>query len=82
MMTSRICLLHDNTRAHNVRALQQLLQSLNWEVLDNPSYSPVIASSNLHLFVHLKKHVAGQKFHEDKEVKNEVIILYAGGGVL
>jgi L-arabinose isomerase len=24
------------------------------------------------LFLHLKKHLAGQKFHEDKEVKNEV----------
>jgi hypothetical protein len=24
------------------------------------------------LFLHLKKHLAGQKFHEDKEVKNKV----------
>jgi hypothetical protein len=24
------------------------------------------------LFLHLKKHLAGQKFHEDEEVKNEV----------
>jgi hypothetical protein len=65
MITSRICLLHDNTRAHNVRATQQVLQIFNWEVLDNPSYSPDISPSDLCLFVHLKKHVAGQKFHED-----------------
>jgi hypothetical protein len=68
MMTSSICLLHDNARAQNVRAMQQLLQSFNWEVLDNPSYSPDITPYNLHLFVHLKKHVAGHKFHEDQEV--------------
>jgi hypothetical protein len=24
------------------------------------------------LFLHFKKHLAGQKFHEDEEVKNEV----------
>jgi len=28
--------------------------------------------SNFHLFLHLKKHLASQKFHEDEEVKNEV----------
>ena len=29
--------------------------------------------SHFHFFfLHLKKHVAGQKFHEDEEVKNEV----------
>jgi hypothetical protein len=25
------------------------------------------------LFLHLKKHLTGQKFHEDEEVKNKVI---------
>jgi len=28
--------------------------------------------SHFHLFLHLKKHLASQKFHEDEEVKNEV----------
>jgi hypothetical protein len=27
------------------------------------------------LFLHSKKHLAGQKFHEDEEVKNEVATL-------
>jgi len=46
------------------------------------SYSPDIAPSDLCLFVHLKKHVASQKFHKDEEVKNKVIIACAGGIVL
>jgi hypothetical protein len=31
-----------------------------------------LAYSHFHFFLHLKKHLAGQKFHEDEEVKNEV----------
>ena len=33
---------------------------------------PSLAYSHFHLFLHLKKHLASQKFHKDKEVKNEV----------
>ena len=31
-----------------------------------------LAYSQFHLFLHLKKHVAGHNFHEDEEFKNEV----------
>ena len=30
-----------------------------------------LAYSHSHLFLHLKKHVAGQKFHADEEALNE-----------
>jgi histone-lysine N-methyltransferase SETMAR len=72
MLTHSVCLLHDNARAHTTTATQQLLQSFNWEVVDHPAHSPDLAPSNFHLFLHLKKHLAGHKFHEDKAVKNEV----------
>jgi histone-lysine N-methyltransferase SETMAR len=39
---------------------------------DHPAHSPDLAPSDFHLFLHLKKHLAGQKFYEDEEVKNEV----------
>jgi len=42
-------------------------------VLDHPDQSPDLAHSDLHLFFHLNKHLASQKFHEDEEVKNKVI---------
>jgi histone-lysine N-methyltransferase SETMAR len=36
------------------------------------AHSPDLAPSDFHLFLHLKKHLAGHKFHEDEEVENEV----------
>jgi len=42
---------------------KNLLQSLNWEVLGQPTHSPDLAHSDLHLFLHLKKYLADQKFH-------------------
>jgi hypothetical protein len=40
---------------------------------EHPAHGPDLAPSDFNLFLHLKKHLAGQKFHEDDEVKNEVI---------
>jgi hypothetical protein len=37
-----------------------------------PAYSPDIAPSNILLFLHSKKHLASQKFHENEEVNNEI----------
>jgi histone-lysine N-methyltransferase SETMAR len=42
------------------------------KILDHPAHSPDLASSDFHLFLYSEKHLAGQKFHEDEEVKNEV----------
>jgi histone-lysine N-methyltransferase SETMAR len=72
MLTSSVCLLHNSTRVHTARATQQLSQSFNWEVLDHPDQSPDLAPSDFHLFLHLKKHLAGHTFHKDEEVKNKV----------
>jgi len=42
------------------------------KVLDHPSHTPDLTPSNFCLFLHLKKHLAGQKYPKDEEVKNEV----------
>jgi hypothetical protein len=57
----------------------KLLQSFNWEVSDHPAHSTDLTASEFHLFLHLKKHLAGQKFHKDEEVKNRLVTtwLYA-----
>ena len=36
------------------------------------AHNPDLAPSGFRLFLRLKKHLAGQKFHEDEEVKNEI----------
>jgi histone-lysine N-methyltransferase SETMAR len=42
---------------------------------DHAAHSPDLAPSDFHLFLHLKKHLDGQKFHEDEGVKSEVTTL-------
>ena len=37
-----------------------------------PAYSPDLIPSDFHLFLHLKKHLATQKFHKNEEENNEV----------
>ena len=39
--------------------------------MDYPPYSPDLAPSDIHLFLHLKKHLTGKKFDDD-EVQEEV----------
>jgi hypothetical protein len=36
------------------------------------AYIPDLAPSDFHLFLHLKKHLANQKFHENEEVNSKV----------
>jgi histone-lysine N-methyltransferase SETMAR len=43
------------------------------KVLDHPLYSPALAPSNFHLFLHLKKYLTGKKFDNDEEVQEEVM---------
>jgi hypothetical protein len=44
------------------------------KVLDHTAHSQDLGPRDLHYVLHLKKHMASQEFHEDKEMKNEVII--------
>jgi histone-lysine N-methyltransferase SETMAR len=41
--------------------------------LDHPPYSPKLAPSDFHLFLHLKKHLAGKKFDDDDEMQEVVM---------
>jgi histone-lysine N-methyltransferase SETMAR len=40
--------------------------------MNHPPYSPDLASSDFHLFLHLKKFLAGQRFNNDEDVKRAV----------
>jgi len=41
-------------------------------------YSPDLVPSDFHLFLHLKKHLAGKKFNDDDEVQEEVMTSFKG----
>ena len=40
--------------------------------------SPHLAPSDFHLFLHLKKHLAGKKFDDDDQVQEEVMTWFKG----
>jgi histone-lysine N-methyltransferase SETMAR len=42
-----------------------LLQEFSWEVFNHPPYSPDLAPSDFHVFLHLKKF--HQRFENDRE---------------
>jgi hypothetical protein len=60
--TSRILLLHDNARPHTARATTDALETLKFEVLSHPPYSPDLGPSDLHFFPHLKRNLKGTHF--------------------
>jgi hypothetical protein len=53
-------------------------KNFKWDILDHPPYSPDFAPSDLHLFLHLKKHIAGKKFDDDDEVQEEFMTWFKG----
>jgi len=65
-------LLHDNARPHTARATIDALETLKFEVLSHPAYSPDLAPSDFHFFPHLNKDPKGTHFTSDDEVKQAV----------
>ncbi|GBN45965.1 Histone-lysine N-methyltransferase SETMAR [Araneus ventricosus] len=72
MLTDGILLLHDNARPHTAAQTRALLASFGWEVLDHHPYSPDLATSDFHLFCHLKHHLGGNHYNDDERVKTAV----------
>ena len=72
-LSKGIVLLHDSARPHVANRTKDLIKSFKWETLDHPPYSPDLAPSDYHLFLHLKKHLGGQRLQDDNEVKTSVI---------
>ena len=65
----QVILLHDNARPHVAKPVKTYLETLKWEVLPHPPYSPDIASSDYYLFRLMAHGLDDQQFrsHEDIE---------------
>ena len=61
--TSRMLLLHDNARPHSDHTTIDALETLKYEVLSHPPYSPDLVPSDFHFFPHLKRDLKGDSFH-------------------
>jgi histone-lysine N-methyltransferase SETMAR len=65
---AREVLLHyDNARPHTARATLEIIQDLQWKLLEHPPYSPGLAPSDFHFFGPLKNDVGGKRYANDKE---------------
>jgi histone-lysine N-methyltransferase SETMAR len=65
-------LLHDNARLHTARTTIDALETLEFEVLSHPAYSPDLAPSDFHFFPFLKRDLKGTHFTSHDEVKQAV----------
>lgn len=65
MLTSGVCLLHDNARPYIARPT---VDFFDWDVLTHPPHSPDLAPSNYHLFTKPKEVLAEIRHQNDDEV--------------
>jgi len=72
MLSATSLLLHDNSRPHSAAQAQDLITSFKWEQMDHPPYSPDLAPSDYHLFLHLKKLLGGKGFDDNDGLKDAV----------
>jgi transposase len=63
---------HDNERPHAVACTLELLEQFKWETFEHAPYSPDLAPSDHHLFLHLKTFLAGRSLRSDQETNTVV----------
>lgn len=53
-----------------MNSTKKLQQKFRWEAFDHPPYSPNLAPSDLHLFLHAKKFLSGHHFPTDEDTED------------
>ncbi|GFT28199.1 mariner Mos1 transposase [Trichonephila clavipes] len=66
----KVILQQDNARPHVAKVVKTYLETLKWEVLPHPLYSPDLAPLDYHLFRSMAHGLADQHFRSYEEVKN------------
>jgi histone-lysine N-methyltransferase SETMAR len=77
MFSWSVVMLHGNAHIHTATTTQDLIATFGWEQFDHPPYSPDLASSDFHVFLHLKTFLGGWQFHNDEEVKDAIKTWFA-----
>ena len=65
----KLILQHDNARPHVAKPVKIYLETLKWEVLPRPPYSPDISPSYYHLFRSMAHGLADQQFLSYEDIK-------------
>ncbi|KAJ4443254.1 hypothetical protein ANN_04922 [Periplaneta americana] len=72
MLSSGMIFLHDNAWLQTVHRTATKLQEFNWEVSDHPPYSPDLAPSDYHGFMHIKTWLGSKRFFYDRGISKLV----------
>jgi hypothetical protein len=76
MLSRVVVMLHDNAHPHTAAATQDITATFGLEQFDHHPYSPHLAPSDFHVFLHLKTFLDGLWFH-DNEVKEAINMWFA-----
>ena len=63
-------LQHDNARPDVAKPVKTYLETLKWEILPHPPYSPDIAPSDYYLFRSMAHGLADQQFRSYEDIEN------------
>jgi hypothetical protein len=66
MLSQGVVMLHNNAHPHTATATEDLIATFGWEQFNHQPYSPDLAPSDFHVFLHLKTFLGGQWFYDDK----------------
>lgn len=73
LFKGKVLFHQDNARPHtSQQTLNHIRNTLNWELLPHPPYSPDLAPSDYHLFRSLKNFLRDREFLNDDEVQQAV----------
>ena len=65
----KVILQHDNARPHVAKAVKTYLETLKWEVLPHPPYSPDIVQSDYYLLRSITHGLAEQQFRSYEDIE-------------
>jgi len=65
----KVILLHDNARPHIVKATQDHIFALGWELIPHAAYSPNMVLSDSYLFRSLQNHLTNTHFVRFEEIR-------------
>jgi transposase len=72
MLTKGLVLLHDNASPHTAALTNALIKCFNWEIFNQPPYSPDLTPIDYHLFSKMKVWLATQHFHSNEVLMDGV----------
>ena len=70
LLTEGVVLIYDNAHSHVSRVTPA--KRAKWEQLDHQLYSPNMSPCDFNVFGSLKKHLKGQRFNSNDELKYAV----------